>query len=391
MKIKTITCHNVYNLGASLQAYALMKYLQNQGHEVEIIDYKPFYLCQRYNLWRISPKWAGNFLLKLIYYTLKIPVRIIKDMPRKNAFDRFTKMNLKLTERAYRTNEELKANVPFADIYFAGSDQIWNSMYPNGKDPAFYLDFVPESSVKASYAASFSIDHIEKGYEKQVMLWLKKLDYISVREITGLSLIHSMGIRGVQVMDPVFLLSANDWLKLATKDLIKGKYILIYDFHNNPAIEYLSKRISMQTGYPIVSITDYVCHNYVHKRINSASPLDFVGLINNCEFFISNSFHGTAFSIIFNKQFFTFNRTFQKVNSRMVDLLSILSIENRLITDETQIDLTKKIDYDKVNALLSDKILFSKKYIDQVCNQLYLLLYSVINIFYSNLNFLREI
>jgi len=369
MIIKTITCHEVYNYGASLQAFALMKYLQELGHEVEIIDYKPDYLTRRYNLWIISPKWSRNFFLKLIYYCFKIPGRFIRNRPRKLAFDRFTKKNLHLTGKTYRTNEELKADTPSADIYIAGSDQIWNSMYPNGKDPSFYLDFAPEKSIKASYAASFSINYIERGYEDRVKSWLEKLDYISVREETGLLILKSIGIKGVQVLDPVFLLTANDWDKMSNGRLIKEKYILIYDFDNNPTIECLAKFISQKKGYSIVSIKDFLQQNYADKVIKNASPSDFLGLIKHSEVFISNSFHGAAFSIIFNKEFYTFNRAYQKVNSRMIDLLTSLGLKSRLISDTSYIDTTNRIDYSRVNALLNDKIAFSKKFLNQVCNQ----------------------
>lgn len=369
MKIKTITCHEVYNYGASLQAYALMKYLENLGHDVEIIDYKPDYLSRRYNYWFISPQWSGDFFLRLIYYALKVPGRLIRYIPRKKAFDRFTKKNLNLTDNTYHTNEELKANVPFADVYIAGSDQIWNSTYPNGKDPAFYLDFALEDSVKASYAASFSADYIEKGYEEKVKFWIQKLDYVSVRETTGLSILQSIGLQGVQVMDPVFLLPESDWKKLAKEDLITGKYILIYDFENNPAIETFAKKISGETGYPIVSIKDDSDQFYADKIFRNASPWDFLGLIKNSEIFISNSFHGAAFSIIFNKEFYTFKRMYHQVNSRMIDLFSSLGIENRLVGEETQFNITKRIDYHKVNVLMDEKILFSKKYLNKVCNR----------------------
>jgi hypothetical protein len=358
----------VYNYGASLQAYALMKYLETLGHDVEIIDYMPEYLSRRYNLWFISSQWSGNFFLKLVYFALKVPGRFIHYMPRKKAFDRFTKKYLKLTTRTYHSNEELKADVPFADIYIAGSDQIWNSKYPNGKDPSFYLDFALNDSVKASYAASFSVNHIEKGYEEQVKLWIKKLDHISVRELTGLTILESIGIQGVQVLDPVFLLPESFWCNMAKEIKIKGKYILIYDFENNPAIEHFAKEISTKTGYPIIAIKDDSDQYYANKLIKNASPLDFIGLIKNCEIFISNSFHGAAFSIIFNKEFYTFNRMYHEVNSRMKDLLYLLGIENRLVIKETQIEFEDKIDYFKVNALLSEKIMFSKKYLDQVCS-----------------------
>ena len=163
MIIKTITCHDVYNYGATLQAFALMKYLDNLGHEVEIIDYKPDYLDKRYKLFTVSPQYKRNIFLAFIYLLLKIPIRYL-NRSRKYAFDRFTRSYLKITPQRYKCYAELKENPPYADIYFAGSDQIWNTLYANGKDPAFYLDFTPKNSTKASYAASFGTDKIVGNY-----------------------------------------------------------------------------------------------------------------------------------------------------------------------------------------------------------------------------------
>lgn len=371
MKIKTITCHDVYNYGASLQAYALMKYLQSQGHDVEIIDYKPDYLSQRYNIWSISVRFSQNTLLKIVYYLIKIPQRLIVDSSRKKAFDKFTKSYLSRTQKTYHTNEELKANIPQAEIYLAGSDQIWNSMYPNGKDPAFYLDFAPKASVKASYAASFSVKYIEEGYAELVSSWIQQLDYISVRESSGMTILQSIGImRGMQVMDPVFLLPLDEWNKLAafSNVTMQGKYILIYDFENNPELECFTKELSRKTGYRIVSIKDYRKQKYADKCVNNAGPREFIELINNCEIFVSNSFHGTAFSIIYNKEFYVFNRIHQEVNSRMIDLLSSLNLNDRLIDKDKKQDFSEKINYAEVNILLKREVLVAKSYLDRVCN-----------------------
>ena len=369
MKIKTITCHEVYNYGASLQAYALMKYMQDLGHDVEIIDYKPEFLTRRYYLWAISPRWDQNLLMRLIYYSIKVPGKYFRFLNEKKPFDRFTKKYLKLTDKTYHTNDELKSDCPDADIYLAGSDQIWNSISPNGKDPAFYLDFAKRGTVKASYAASFGTDYIAEGYEDQVKKWISNLDYVSVRESTGLKILDSLGIQGEQVLDPVFLLSSLEWSKLVKGNMMKNKYILVYDFENNAEIEHFSRKIAAETGYPIISINNYVKQSYSKKHINNVSPLEYIGLIRNSEVFISNSFHGTAFSIIFNKDFYIFNRIYQKVNSRMVDLLGLLGIENRIVSGENKFNIGNEIDYDKVNVLLDKKISLSKKYLDRVCNQ----------------------
>ena len=145
MKIKTITCHNVYNYGASLQAYSLMKYLQNLGHDVEIIDYMPKYITDTLSLWAIGKKWNNNIIIKLAFYSYVVPVRLLNRKGRKK-FDLFTKKYLNLTPR-YKNFQDLCLNPPQADIYFTGSDQIWNTNIKNGLDPAFYLKFVPTNRI----------------------------------------------------------------------------------------------------------------------------------------------------------------------------------------------------------------------------------------------------
>ena len=159
MKISTITCHDVYNHGASLQAYALMTYLKNQGHEVQIIDYKPYYMGNLYKLSNIdNPVWEKNFITKSIYLTLKLPGRLVS-LKRKRNFDDFTKSYLNVGSYEYESNEDLKNNLPDSDAFICGSDQIWNSLHANGKDPAFYLDFVPDNKIKAAYAGKFCDRH----------------------------------------------------------------------------------------------------------------------------------------------------------------------------------------------------------------------------------------
>ena len=127
MKIKTITCHEVYNYGASLQEYALIKYLENIGHTAEAIHYKPDYLSNHFNLKSVSPKY-DVFPIKYIYLLAKFPARL-KALKRKKTFDIFSKKHINTGEQLYVDNKELKANLPEADAYICGSDQIWNSFF----------------------------------------------------------------------------------------------------------------------------------------------------------------------------------------------------------------------------------------------------------------------
>ncbi|MEH7549898.1 polysaccharide pyruvyl transferase family protein, partial [Neobacillus vireti] len=219
MKICTITCHDVYNHGASLQAYALMKYLSNSGHDVEIINYKPDYLSNHYRLMSINnPKWEKNYLTKSIYLLLKIPFRL-PGLKRKKAFDKFTLQYLKLSKLKYNSYEELKNDPPIADAYICGSDQIWNTLHKNGKDPAFYLDFVPDEKIKGSYAASFATESILEEHKPMIKQRVSRLDRISVREKSGVKILKELDINQVvNVVDPVFLLEKNEWDKLYIKE-----------------------------------------------------------------------------------------------------------------------------------------------------------------------------
>ena len=368
LNIKTITCHDVYNYGASLQAYALMQYLTLQGHIVEIIDYKPPHLSKRYNFWMIPEKWKKNIVLKIMYLLNKIPSILVYwgGGGRKRAFDKFTKKYLFLTNTKYRSNKDLIQNPPNADIYIAGSDQIWNTQSENGKDPSFYLNFAPEDAIKASYAASFSISEIQEEYRAFVFNMLQHLDYISVRERTGLRILENLGINNAKlVLDPVFLLEKNYWDKIASYQSDE-KYILVYDFENNPRIRDFAIKIAKTKGIKIYIIKDYFISQYADVYIDSAGPLEFLQLIKNCEVLLSNSFHGTAFSIIYEKEFYVFNRMNAPVNSRMADLLKELNMENRLIIDKNGTLDQSKINYGKANQILNSLICDSKNYLDKI-------------------------
>ena len=353
LTIKTITCHDVYNAGASLQAYALSNYLRSLGHQVEIIDYKPDYL-KHYELWGVRNPRYNRPIFREIYNLLKLPKRIKNRFSkRKKAFDDFTKKYLCVTKNRYRTNQEMKNGRISADVFFAGSDQIWNTLFQNGKDPAFYLEFAPESAICASYAASFATDDVAEEWKEKVAAWIKKLDFVSVREKSGLGILNNLGREDAcQVVDPVFLLSRDTWEALLDNKKENEDYLLIYDFDNNQELNEKAVDIAKKNGWKIYAIFP---NSTSDKCFYNDGPLEFVKLVKNAKFVLSNSFHATAFSIIFERQFRVFERK-EKINTRMRDLLSGLEIT----MDE------EKIDYGKVNKLLNEQISCSKKYIETV-------------------------
>lgn len=365
MKVCTITCHDVYNHGASLQAYALMTYLEKIGHEVEIIDYKPDYLGNLYNLKSVdNPTWERNVITKAIYLSLKYPGRL-KSLKRKRAFDEFTKINLKTTKIQYRTNEDLKNNLPQADAFICGSDQIWNSLHPNGKDPAFYLNFVPSDKIKASYAASFATDSIADEYKKLVKSNIEKLDGVAIREKSGVDIVKNLGIeKAIQVYDPAFLLNKDEWSSIINEEF-NEKYILVYDFDKSTLIEEIAVKVAKARGYKIYTI-NVDNPKYADKSFRYSGPKTFISLVKNAEMVISNSFHAAVFSTIFERNFVIVNRT-EAINTRMRDLLTDLGIIERLVGKDYDLNIIlKDIDYTNVSKILSRKISKSKEYLSDI-------------------------
>lgn len=344
MKINTITCHDVYNLGASLQAYALAQYLKEQGHEVEIINYKPYYL-RHYELTGVRNPKFDKPVLRVLYQIAKFPSRLKSQFdPRKKAFDCFTSKYLPVTSDTYSSVETLRQSPPEADVYIAGSDQIWNPLFQNGKDPAFFLGFVPEGKKKMSYAASFAVDELEAEDLQRMSSWLRSFDAISVREKSGTDLVAEMGLRAVQVCDPVFLLEKERWIRFIGSQR-RQPYCFVYDFDGNDNLWALARQIAKQRNVQLVSAFD---SKMADEVCTGMGPIEFVNTIYHADIVISNSFHATAFSIIFQKAFYVVNRQ-DAINTRMRDLLLDLGLEDRLVHDKLS---ESNVDWNSVNQKL---------------------------------------
>lgn len=369
MKIYTITCHDVYNAGASLQAYALMTYLESLGHDVEIIDYKPDYLSGHYKFFSVAnPKYNKNFILKFAYLTLKFPSRLKNYCgKRKRLFDSFKRDWLHCTPKRYISNDDLKQNLPVADIYIAGSDQIWNTAFPNGKDPAFYLDFAPAKSIKASYAASFATSDIPHDLKNKIKCFIERLDFVSVREKSAVKIVNDLGLENVfHVCDPVLLLSRNQWEDILKKSKFKKpkeKYILVYDFDDNSLVKTLAKAIANKNNLKIYSV--FKC-NYADKICYKQGPFEFLNYIRYAEFVISNSFHATVFSEIFAKDYYVVKRN-EELNSRIYDFLSMIGANNRIIDSIESMEETKSnVEYKQCKYEISLIVKRSKEFINEV-------------------------
>ncbi len=323
MKIYTITCQHAYNYGARLQTYALAHYLQQKGHEVEVIDYRPDYMRGDVHVWF----WPGVSLKQWGKLLLQFPMRL-RAKRRQPYFNTFSEKYIPLTNRVYWSIDELRADAPKADVYIAGSDQIWNTEFRNGTDPGYYLDFGDSSVTRISYAASFATEDVLPAAREFVQTNLARFDALSVREHSALAILESLGYKGKEVLDPVFLLSREEWSDMAD-DTGKGeKYVLVYDFMNSPQIRKEAERIAQERNLKIYSIGDKR-FGYCDRNVIYAPPQTFLGLIMHAAHVVSNSFHGTAFAMIFGVPYSIVNRE-DGLNVRMRDLaaLDVSRLEN---------------------------------------------------------------
>ena len=352
----TITCHDVCNHGASLQACALAAYLLEHGCQARIIDYLPDYLRHEASYWRVpNPAWAGSFLRRMIYRIVKFP-RNRLFARRRTAFDRFNQHYLPRTDRRWFSSEQLREEPPRADLYICGSDQIWNPHFPNGRDGAFYLDFAPDEARRISYAASFATESIPAQWRESIKERIGKLDAVSVRESSGVRILSEMGIEARTVVDPVFLQPRIFWEKIAeesplARSLKSQKYVLLYRFEGDDATAAAARRMADRQGLKLFSINGDAL---AERSFDRYGPETFLTLIQNAQVVVATSFHAAAFSITFHKEFFIARRR-EAINTRMADLLASLGLDGRLIDPERLPSSGSDISWTEVERLLEQQ------------------------------------
>lgn len=357
MKICTITCHDVYNYGASLQAYALQHFLESYSFKYEIIDYKPDYLSCKYQFTTLTKKNPYYFLYKTmgpigIILPLYLQRGLLKFWRRKCAFDKFKMHFLHCSQETYHSCEELQKLPPEADIYITGSDQVWNTDMKNGRDDAFYLMFAPDHSKKIAYAASFGVSMIPENLKDFVKKRLQRLNWVSIREATGVRIAELLNINATQVLDPVFLLTKKEWESMCLKKYTDRYLLLYYLGERSCEFESTAKMIAKKRNLKIFSINDSRTVPFADKNINNAGPIEFIEYLSQAEYILGTSFHATAFALIFNKQFCVFPIKGQNNQSRMRDLLSIFKLEDHFLLSG---NIPDDINYEQVNDMIERK------------------------------------
>lgn len=334
-KVGITTIHRIANYGSVLQAYALQRTIFNFGYDCEVIDYL---YPNSYHVKKHATQLEYYSFSK--YIKKNIGALVTKDDKRKQVFSDFISNYLNLSKFQYKTIGSLRNNPPLYDIYITGSDQVWNPTYMN-YDPTFLLEFAPKNLKKISYAASFGNSKIDQRYVALYRKYLRTFSDISVREATGVQIVTDLIDRqSFQVLDPTLLLEIDIWTNLAVKPKLKNKYILCYymgyAYNPQPYADLLAKEVMKTTGYDLVFITpgnykDKMLVPRVHM-VFDAGPREFLGWFANAEIVLTSSFHGTAFSILFNKPFFSLVNNMPTMDCRQKNLLEELKLHDQILT-----------------------------------------------------------
>ena len=351
MKIGILTFYAAHNYGAVLQALASQHYLKSLGHEAYIIDYVE------------KKEFKTKFYLKGLSFIDNLKFFIISTitypflLKRYAVFLRFIRDNMKLFHGDWKSTHNK------FDCFYIGSDQVWNPLYWNKYHPRFFCQF-PGASGKIciAYAASMKIDYIPEGMEPVLRDYLKAFSAISVREQNIKELITPLVDIPVEVtIDPTLLLTKEEWFKLLPPPpkTPKEPYIISYKLQQSDLADNLAKTIARVYKYNIIEIPANV-NIREPKSFKTPTPVEFVHLIANARFVVTTSFHGTAFSIIMRKPFYSI--VINEKDERISGLLTQCGLAHRIAKEIPNI-ISDKIDWEEVQGKLNLSIKHSKDYL----------------------------
>jgi hypothetical protein len=344
MKVGILTLHRTTNYGATLQAYSLWRFIQEQGHDVELIDYYPTLLEQGY--------------FKHLYQNKYFIFNGIK----KWKMNHFSSSQMKIGQPRFRANAEMNVLNQNYDVVICGSDEIWNIKSPLIKfDPVFFLSFITEKNVfKASYAASFGSTIALGEHQEEIAQLLKSFGAIAVRDSNSMRLVNECNLPAVKVVDPTFL---SDYSNILSPPKVKRDYILIYGGLTPEEQNYV-KQVAQVEGLDTIAI-GYPCKAATFNRL-TVSPEEWLGYFSKATYIFTNFYHGTIFSLIFRKPFTALSRPDKSV--KVKDLLGDLQLEDRILTADMLSGSSSKLSYTLSfdENVLEQMIMNSKSYLTQI-------------------------
>ena len=372
MRIAIITFSCAFNYGAMLQTYGLYQFLKRKGYDVFIIDYIP----ERYNIDAYN---YVDIAIKKSRYWRYIPfskfvwqkTRLAQMKKNRDVFRKFLEDNVTLTHKFY-TLDDLKEDTPKADVYITGSDQVWNPdfLWNEKIDKPYYLAFLSDNEKKISYAASFGkneLDTVELNAAKEYLL---EYEHISVREKAGVNIISKMGLKAVEVADPTILAGKEIFSEIEKDNFVnkKAQYMLLFQITFNKELYKICSYIAKKNRLRLIVLIPDIAQKYrvlCKNKIILPSVEEWIGYFKNATYIVTDSFHGTVFSIMFERQFSSYVK--KEYNGRIYNILDKTNLKERVLSDvnkdKLEENFNSKIDYNFVNMKM-------KKFRDDSCNWL---------------------
>lgn len=323
MKLGILTFHSAHNYGAVLQAYGLQEYLKQHGHDVYVIDYRPDYITRCY------PKdgsvfWKNANLRECVrgFYNYYAHPSI-----RHNRWDNFEHF---ITSRLNLYPYHVGMDFHEFDAVFIGSDQVWSKSHTASKyDPVFFGEgFKCKVIPYAPSCTSLSLNQEDKDFFKR---HLDKMTAVSVREYQMKKILQPLTRKEISVVvDPSLLAGRKCFDTIATDIKNKRPYILIYEIFGHPEVYRAAKTLAKRMGADVVELVNGMRSYHRSSMCEDASPEEFLGYIKHAAGVLTSSFHGTAFSLLFNSPFYTVLQG-TAADNRMVSLLESINMMDRTI------------------------------------------------------------
>ena len=367
MVVNVITRHAPTNYGSLLQAIATQRVIMNLGHECRIINYIP--KCEtgvRMAITQLEQKtkWKRNPIKKAIYLMVAEPETLLMD----RKFLAMRKKYLLMGPCCATTGELKKLYAEKKDeVFLTGSDQVWGPISTGHYDPTYFLDFVPKSSRKLAFAASFGKAIFDEQTLKEYGVLLKKYDSLAVRENVAVELLKKMDISAKQVLDPTLLMDADAWSEYVKPMKKPEKYVLVYQIHANSDLDHYAVKFAEKAELPLLRVSPLLHQakrsgKFVYCTDNSG----FLDLIKNAAYMVTDSFHGTAFAINFNTQFVEVLPN-TGTSSRNQSILELTGLTDRIVRDLNDFSyIDQEIDFKEANEKIGTSRIESIRILEEM-------------------------
>lgn len=367
MVVNVITRHAPTNYGSLLQAIATQRVIMNLGHECRIINYIP--KCETGVRMAIThleqkTKWKRNPIKKAIYLMVAEPETLLMD----RKFLAMRKKYLLMGPCCATTGELKKLYAEKKDeVFLTGSDQVWGPISTGHYDPTYFLDFVPKSSRKLAFAASFGKAIFDEQTLKEYGVLLKKYDSLAVRENVAVELLKKMDISAKQVLDPTLLMDADAWSEYVKPMKKPEKYVLVYQIHANSDLDHYAVKFAEKAELPLLRVSPLL-HQAKRsgKFVYCPDISGFLDLIKNAAYMVTDSFHGTAFAINFNTQFVEVLPN-TGTSSRNQSILELTGLTDRIVRDLNDFSyIDQEIDFKEANEKIGTSRIESIRILEEM-------------------------